>query len=158
MINAVHMTSSKHNYSNDLQVSKKKFPKRERKKTLTECTGERPEQLRMLVLGHGGTGKSMLIGAITETFKVHGAEAKLAKCATSGVAAVIIGGQTFHSWAGIPITRPRKENWVDTENQTIQKRRKQNLWEAIPYMRRGIDVYETVKVQGVRDRHASEGS
>ena len=70
----------------------------------------------------------MLIGAITETFKVHGAEAKLAKCATSGVAAVIIGGQMFHSWAGIPITRPRKENWVDTENQTIQKRRKQNIF------------------------------
>ena len=81
----------------------------------------------MLVLGHGGTGKSMLIGAITETFKVHGSEEKLAKCATSGVAAVIIGGQTFHSWAGIPINTPRKDNWVETDNQTICKRRKQNI-------------------------------
>jgi predicted ATPase len=44
----------------------------------------------MLVLGHGGTGKSMLIEAITETFKIHHSEEKLAKCATSGVAAVII--------------------------------------------------------------------
>jgi hypothetical protein len=41
--------------------------------------GEDPPQLRMLVLGHGGMGKSMLIGAITETFKVLGAEGKLAK-------------------------------------------------------------------------------
>ena len=70
----------------------------------------------------------MLIGAITETFKVHGAEKKLAKCATSGVAAVIIGGQTFHSWAGIPINRPRKENWVDAGHQSIQRRRKQNIF------------------------------
>jgi hypothetical protein len=79
----------------------------------------------MLVLGHGGTGKSMLIGAITETFKVFGAENKLAKCATSGVAAVIIGGQMLHSWAGIPINNLRKENWVEASNQAIQKRRKQ---------------------------------
>ena len=64
-------------------------------------TGDNLPQLRMLVLGHGGTGKSMLIGAITETFKALGSEEKLAKCATSGVAAIIIGGQTFHSWGGI---------------------------------------------------------
>jgi PIF1-like helicase len=81
----------------------------------------------MLVLGHGGTGKSMLIGAITETFEAHQAGDKLAKCATSGVAAVIIGGQTFHSWAGIPINTPRKEDWVNTENQSIWKRRKENI-------------------------------
>lgn len=69
----------------------------------------------------------MLIGAITETFKALGAEGKLAKCATSGVAAVIIGGQTLHSWAGIPIARPRKEDWVEMASPTIQKRRKQNI-------------------------------
>ena len=81
----------------------------------------------MLVLGHGGTGKSMLIGAITETFKALSAEGRLAKCATSGVAAVIIGGQTLHSWAGIPIAKPRKENWVDAASHAIQRRRKQNI-------------------------------
>lgn len=69
----------------------------------------------------------MLIGAITETFKFHRSEDKLAKCATSGVAAVIIGGQTFHSWAGIPINNPRKEDWVETNNSTVRKRRKQNI-------------------------------
>jgi hypothetical protein len=81
----------------------------------------------MLVLGHGGTGKSMLIGAITETFKTLEAENKLAKCATSGVASVIIGGQTFHSWAAIPIHNPRKEDWVHSNSQSTQKKRKQNI-------------------------------
>lgn len=70
----------------------------------------------------------MLIGAITETFKLLNAEDKLAKCGTSGVSAVIIGGQTLHSWAGIPIHNPRKEDWVDTNNQAIQRRRKQNIY------------------------------
>ena len=69
----------------------------------------------------------MLIGAITETFKALGAEEKLAKCVTSGVAAVIIGGQTFHSWAGIPINKPRKDDWVETDNQATRKKRKQNI-------------------------------
>jgi hypothetical protein len=81
----------------------------------------------MLVLGHGGTGKSMLIGAITETFKALGAEDLLAKCGTSGVAAVIIGGQTFHSWAAIPIRNPCKEDWANSNNQRTQRRRKQNI-------------------------------
>jgi hypothetical protein len=96
-------------------------------KKLTNSAGQNTQQLRMLVLGHGGTGKSMLIGAITETFKAHRADGMLAKCATSGVAAVIIGGQTFHSWAGIPINQPRKESWVGSAHPTVQKRRKQNI-------------------------------
>ena len=94
---------------------------------LTNYLGDEPPQLRMLVLGHGGTGKSMLIGAITETFKFLQSEGKLAKCATSGVAAVIIGGQTLHSWAGIPINNPHKEDWVEKASQAIQKRRKMNI-------------------------------
>ena len=68
----------------------------------------------MLMLGHGGTGKSMLIEAITETFEVLDSEEKLAKCGTSGMAAVIIGGQILHSWAGIPVNNLHKENWVET--------------------------------------------
>ena len=94
---------------------------------LTISLGEDTPQLRMLVLGHGGTGKSMLIGAVMETFKVLKCEEKLAKCATSGVAAVIIGGQTYHSWAGIPIKTPRKEDWVNMDNHAIQARRKRNI-------------------------------
>lgn len=69
----------------------------------------------------------MLIGAITETFQALDAEDKLAKCGTSGVAAVMIGGQTLHSWAGIPINHPRKEGWVESSSQTLQNRRRQNI-------------------------------
>jgi hypothetical protein len=69
----------------------------------------------------------MLIGAITETFKFHGSERMLAKCATSGMAAVIIGGQTLHSWAGIPVRTPRKEDWVETDNNATRKKRKLNI-------------------------------
>ena len=38
-----------------------------------------------------------------------------------------MGWQTLHSWAGIPINNPRKENWADTNNATIHKKRKQNI-------------------------------
>ena len=34
----------------------------------------------------------------------------------------------MHSWAGIPVTKPRKENWVDGASATIQKRRRQNIY------------------------------
>ena len=69
----------------------------------------------------------MLIGAITETFEYMNSVDKLAKCGTSGVAAVIIGGQTLHSWAAIPVNNPRKDDWVEKSSQPIQKRRKQNI-------------------------------
>ena len=46
---------------------------------------------------------------------------------TSGVVAVIVGGQMFHSWATIPINKPRKENWVESDNSNTQKQRKQNI-------------------------------
>jgi hypothetical protein len=30
-------------------------------------------------------------------------------------------------WAGIPINNPRKENWAETDNPSIRKRRKLNI-------------------------------
>ena len=55
------------------------------------------DPLRMIILGPGGTGKSMLISAITETFEHYGKEDILTKCATTGIAASDIGGKTVHS-------------------------------------------------------------
>jgi len=80
----------------------------------------------MLILGQGGTGKSMLIGAITETFKFYGKEDILAKCATTGIAATDIGGQTLHSWAGLQIRKKQKNNDGDENGARSgrQKRRK----------------------------------
>ncbi|RDB17032.1 hypothetical protein Hypma_002028 [Hypsizygus marmoreus] len=60
-----------------------------------------PEQLLMVVQGPGGTGKSMLISKITETFRSRGCDYMPAKTATTGVAASLIEGQILHSWASI---------------------------------------------------------
>ncbi|PPQ92734.1 hypothetical protein CVT25_015701 [Psilocybe cyanescens] len=76
-------------------------------------TNGKAPQLRMLILGQGGTGKSMLIGAITETFRYYGQLDILAKCATTGIAATDIGGMTLHSWAGLSQRPPTKEDWLE---------------------------------------------
>ena len=91
-------------------------------KKLTTSIGEQPQQLRMLVLGHGGTGMSMLIGAITEIFKVHRSKDKLAKCTTSGVAAIITGGQTLHSWQGFRSTTPTKRTGQTPTTQPFSRK------------------------------------
>jgi len=78
-------------------------------------------------LGQGGTGKSMLIGAITETFKFYGQENILAKCATTGIAATDIGGQTLHSWAGIQIRRKKNDETGDRSGKGGQKKRRKNM-------------------------------
>ena len=57
----------------------------------------------MLGIGQGGTGKSVLIDAITETYAFHQETNALAKCATSGVASTHIGGCTVHYWAGLGV-------------------------------------------------------
>jgi len=57
----------------------------------------------MLVIGEGGTGKSVLIDAITKTFEFHGKRQDLAECGTSGIATSSIKGQTVHSWTGLSV-------------------------------------------------------
>ncbi len=82
----------------------------------------------MIVLGPGGTGKSLLIGAVTETFEYYAASNRLAKCATTGIAAADIGGKTLHSL--ICIGRGQaKENWLTKSSAKIQERRRINLQE-----------------------------
>lgn len=77
----------------------------------------------MLLLGQGGTRKSTLISAITETFKYHGKKDFLAKCATTGIAASNISGQTLHSWGGIPIVA-RKVDVKQSDTKAAAKRRR----------------------------------
>ncbi|KAF5321196.1 hypothetical protein D9619_001956 [Psilocybe cf. subviscida] len=83
------------------------------------------EQLLMLLLGQGGTGKSTLIGAITETFQYHGQASILAKCATTGIAASDIGGQTLHSWAGISIATKNVD--AQKSNPKTAAKRQRNI-------------------------------
>ncbi|GAW10284.1 ATP-dependent DNA helicase PIF1 [Lentinula edodes] len=84
--------------------------------------GLKPTQMLMILRGPGGTGKTVAINALTETFKNMGFEPQLAKTATSGVAATLISGRTVHTWAGLSIGGPRGENWVEGSVYTAQKR------------------------------------
>ncbi|KAJ3521770.1 hypothetical protein NMY22_g12176 [Coprinellus aureogranulatus] len=74
----------------------------------------------------GGTGKTLLIQAITQTLKNMRAEQLLGKTATSGIAASPIGGSTVHSYFGIPINI-RGRDWVTTSSDAIKKRRTKNI-------------------------------
>jgi hypothetical protein len=78
----------------------------------------------MQVIGQGGTGKTVLIEAITETFVNKQRKSCLAKCATSGITAIPIGGCTVHFWVGIGIYHPKT---IATNNKRIQERRKKNI-------------------------------
>ncbi|KAJ3912479.1 hypothetical protein F5877DRAFT_84764 [Lentinula edodes] len=59
--------------------------------------GERPAQLLLLLQGAGGTGKTVVINAISETFERLGVKGYLAKTATTGIAASHFGGKTLHT-------------------------------------------------------------
>ncbi|KAF8829472.1 hypothetical protein HHX47_DHR3001033 [Lentinula edodes] len=96
---------------------------------LATVNNQHPPQLRMILRGPGGTGKTVVIQAITETFAELGVTAQLAKTATSGVAATLISGQTLHSWAGLPIMVPRKDNWTKG-SPAIEQRRTHNMKSA----------------------------
>ncbi len=77
----------------------------------------------MMVQGQGGTGKTILINAISEMFKYHNAEEILAKTATSGVAASLVGGQTVHSFGAIPINPGKKDDWYDKGSKETEEKR-----------------------------------
>jgi hypothetical protein len=81
----------------------------------------------MIVNGAGGTGKSTLIRALTETFAYHGKADALSKCATSGVAATQIAGSTVHSWAGLGVQRHSTDEWLHKASDKIRNKRKRNV-------------------------------
>ncbi|RDB25791.1 ATP-dependent DNA helicase RRM3 [Hypsizygus marmoreus] len=95
---------------------------------IVRLRNENPKQLLMLVLGQGGTGKSLLIDAISQTFAELGISNKLAKTASSGVAASLIGGDTLHSWAGIPVNpSDSRSHWTERGNKLSQGKRIRNI-------------------------------
>ncbi|RDB27295.1 ATP-dependent DNA helicase PIF1 [Hypsizygus marmoreus] len=97
------------------------------KQILARLRGEHPKQLLMLIQGQGGTGKSLLINTITKTFSELGISHRLAKTASSGVAASLIGGETSHGWAGIPIRPSGNGDWTEKGSKTSQAKRIQNI-------------------------------
>lgn len=80
----------------------------------------------MIVHGQGGTGKTLLIQAVTETLDHLNASRYLGKAATSGIAASPIGGTTVHSYFGLPIN-PQGHDWVSKATRRTQERRVENI-------------------------------
>ena len=91
---------------------------------------EKPPQILMMIHGEGGTGKSRLLKAISDTFSNNGASHLLAKIAMSGVAASIVNGSTLHSWAALPVRKPGTDTWVNRPSREIENRRKRNIGQA----------------------------
>jgi hypothetical protein len=65
--------------------------------------GERPPQLRMILLGEGGTGKSRVVRAISAKFERLHVKEMLVKGAYTGIAASIIDGRTLHVLTAMPL-------------------------------------------------------
>ncbi|KAG8724803.1 hypothetical protein FRC09_013989 [Ceratobasidium sp. 395] len=89
---------------------------------------QQPPQLRMLLVGEGGTGKSRVIQVITQEFKRLGIEDRLIKAAFAGCAASHIEGQTAHSIARI---------LVGKKNSTLSAASKQEMarvWKPVEYL------------------------
>ena len=72
----------------------------------TNC--EPPPQLRMVITGPGGTGKTYAIGAVNNVMNVYGCEHCIHYLAPTGGAAKIIGGMTVHKGLGIAIKKRNK--------------------------------------------------
>ncbi|CAE6416282.1 unnamed protein product [Rhizoctonia solani] len=62
-----------------------------------KMANQHPRQLLMQIQGEGGTGKSTVIGCITELFKHHRLSHKLIRSAYTGIAASLIDGNTLHT-------------------------------------------------------------
>lgn len=62
--------------------------------------------------GSAGTGKSVLLREIIRTCREDGRQGRLAVTASTGIAAVNIGGTTLHSWAGIGLGKETADKLV----------------------------------------------
>ncbi|KAF5323736.1 hypothetical protein D9619_012994 [Psilocybe cf. subviscida] len=92
------------------------------------------EQLLMYVSGVGGTGKSHVIKSIVELFSSLGIRNQLLLGAPTGIAAVLIGGQTLHSLAFVG---PRRKGG-NLEHLT-------SMWKDVRYL-----IVDEVSMIGAR--------
>ena len=120
-----------------------------------------PPQRLLIICGQGGTGKSALLNAISKTFNNMGASNLLAKTAMSGIAASIIGGQTLHSWAALPITTPCSEKWLTHPSKEVQAHQKKNMGSVLWLTINEMSMMTTcllVHLSFTSDRHGSNWS
>lgn len=71
----------------------------------------------VLVTGPAGTGKSVLLRALRERYS------EMPVCASTGIAALNVGGCTVHSWAGLGLGRDSAEEIAKKHNE-----RKNAVW------------------------------
>ncbi|KAJ7363074.1 hypothetical protein DFH08DRAFT_683484, partial [Mycena albidolilacea] len=86
-----------------------------------------PEQLRMLLTGPGGTGKSRVIDALRDFFELRGQTRRLRLAAYTGVAARNINGMTLHS----ALCLNQRSNGT---TQTKTRRDLTTMWEGVDYL------------------------
>ncbi|KAJ6600823.1 hypothetical protein B0H10DRAFT_1716550, partial [Mycena sp. CBHHK59/15] len=84
---------------------------------------EKPQQLRMLLSGPGGTGKSRVIHALQDFFWMRGQERRFRLAAYTGVAARNIKGMTLHS---------ARCSQKSAKNRT--RRDLTAMWEGVDYL------------------------
>jgi hypothetical protein len=86
-----------------------------------------PEQLRMLLTGPGGTGKSRVIDALHDFFELRGQSRRLRLAAYTGVAARNINGMTLHA----ALCLNQRSNGT-SQNKT--RRDLTAMWEGVDYL------------------------
>ncbi|CAF4178953.1 unnamed protein product, partial [Adineta steineri] len=87
------------------------------------------KQLLMFVPGPGGTGKSQLIGALSQYFLLTKRSHKLRKLAPTAIAATNIDGMTIHSFLKQPRKTSKKKQTSTSIDDSIR-----NEWRHIEYI------------------------
>lgn len=80
----------------------------------------------IMCLGGAGTGKSTMITELYSDLKTTFKENEIGVTATTGTAAIKIGGSTFHSFLGIGI----KKTFADIKREVF-KRKKHDVWRSL---------------------------
>ncbi|KAJ7212651.1 hypothetical protein GGX14DRAFT_308290, partial [Mycena pura] len=88
---------------------------------------QKPQQLRMLLSGPGGTGKSRVIHALKDFFQMRGQARRFRLAAYTGVAARNIEGMTLHSALCIN-QRSKKSAETRTRSDLTA------MWEGVDYL------------------------
>ncbi|QRV95124.1 Helitron helicase-like domain at N-terminus [Ceratobasidium sp. AG-Ba] len=88
----------------------------------------RPPQLRMLLVGPGGTGKSQVLQNMTEAIKQARVEYKLIKGSYTGCAASLIEGETTHHLARIPVGKKNYKLSAEAKKELVKK------WGPVSYL------------------------
>ncbi|KAJ2913508.1 hypothetical protein MD484_g6899, partial [Candolleomyces efflorescens] len=129
-----------------------------------DATDVPQDQLLLIVHGQGGTGKTTMIRAVTETLSESGLESALGKTATSGIAASAIGGNTVHTFCGIPIQVSHRD-WLTRSSDKVKERRRKNLSQKrallvdeVSMMTRGLTTNISEVAQTIRSQESVKGS